>query len=77
MNTLKTLQITFTYLCAVAFTYLCGHVVMSLLFYYELTDFANISKDMDTILHFVFGLPILYAQIRIVKYVQTFRNELI
>ena len=77
MNTLRTLQLTFFTLSAFVFTYLCGHVVMSLLFYYELTDFANISKDMDTVLHFVFGLPILYAQIRIIKYVQTFRNELI
>lgn len=75
MNTLKTLNLIFLTLGGFVFTYLMGHVIMSILFYLEITDF-NISKDMDTILHFAFGLPILWIQIQIVKFATRLTKEL-
>lgn len=75
MNTIKTLNLALLTLGAFVFTYLMGHVIMSILFYLEITDFV-ISKDMDTILHFAFGLPILWIQIQIVKFAKQLTNNL-
>ena len=72
VDNLKTLA---RFIAGLVFTYLMGHVVMSLLFYLELTDF-NISKDIDVILHFAFGLPVLYAQIRVTEYAVKLKNQL-
>lgn len=75
MDTIRTLKLTFLTLGAFVFTYLAGHVIMALMFYFELTDW-NVSKDMDTALHFAFGLPVLYAQIKITKYAIKLQNQL-
>lgn len=75
MNSIKAFQITFATLGAFVFTYLAGHVIMALMFHFELTDW-NISKDMDTALHFAFGLPVLYAQIQAMKYASRIKTEL-
>lgn len=75
MDTIRTLKLTFLTLGAFVFTYLAGHVIMALMFHFEITDW-NVSKDMDTALHFAFGLPVLYAQIKITKYAIKLQNQL-